>query len=259
MDKWESYRPDIYFLIEATGEFIVYLDSENDVDWETDSYTEGSKADATRFNAALNRAAVLEATPCTGLSFEMRRHFKRLVGEGIARALEHEHELAQGVLNSAEAYVRARSQELSRFWYLSASFVAAAPFALLGLLFWLAPAATSAVVGKPGYLLVLSAVSGVLGALLSVIARTGAQTFDTSSSKSTHYLEAISRIFAGGISGVIVTVAVQAGLVLGGFVKNPYDPHVILLVALAAGSSERLATSIMENISENKLRKPNGD
>jgi len=130
-ERWSHLKPK--HLIHAAAEFIVVIDDELDVDWETslDYDKAGHKNDA-KHNVIMNQAALLEATPCPGVATETRLHFKRLIGEAIARSFEHDYASASKMLGAAENYISARSQETSRLWYLSASFVMTALFIIFG-------------------------------------------------------------------------------------------------------------------------------
>ncbi len=99
---------------------------------------------------ALNAAAVIESFPCAGIESTTKLQFKRLVGEAIACALDHDYDGAKTALASAEAFIRARSEETSRFWYLSASFSAAAAFVLLGFIIWACRTKTTLLLSESG-------------------------------------------------------------------------------------------------------------
>jgi hypothetical protein len=93
--------------------------------------------------------------------------------------------------------------------------------------------------------LCLAAAAGSCGALLSVIWRSGKLKFDSSAGRSLHYLEGISRIWAGALSGVLVTLALKSGFILAPLTRGENSMTIIMLAAFAAGAGERLATSII--------------
>lgn len=93
--------------------------------------------------------------------------------------------------------------------------------------------------------MVMYAATGSMGAVLSVIVRSGKLHFDSSSGRPLHVLEASSRIGAGAISAVLAVLAVKSGLVLSALVNTTNLPYVLLLAAAGAGSAERYATSII--------------
>jgi hypothetical protein len=247
--KWKHLEPDVEFLVIVTEQFIVYVDKALDVDWSFRGVAnDDSPGDRAEFNAVLNRVATLETMPCDELARSMKIHFKRLLGEGVARGLEGNFESAQSVLNSAEAYIEARNEETSRLWYLSGSARLTLPFVLIATLFWLDRSWIQTEIGVFAFWVVLSACAGAIGALLSVIGRTGNQHFDCSAGKRLHYWEASSRILAGSISGIVVSLAVHSQIFLTALTHNGNLPAIMVLAALASGVSERLATSIIADL-----------
>lgn len=196
----------------------------------------------------MNDAALLESTPCQGLGLDTRLHFKRLVGEAIARSFKHDYSAARRMLDAARDYIVARSQKTSRLWYLSAAFVMTAPLIVAGLALWLWRDAIERTLGAGFLWTALSAVAGGMGALLSVIARTGKLKFDCSSGRQLHYLEGASRVWAGALSGIIVALAIRTEMFLALLARGDKTHAVMIVAALAAGAVERLATSIISTV-----------
>lgn len=256
--KWKHLEPDIEHLVLVTETFIVYVDCALDVDWSLRDGEEGesdtdltpeevaaAEEDEKGFAVVLNRVAMLETSPCDELPRRMKLHFKRLLGEGIARGLQGDFEGAQFILGAAGDYIAARSEETSRFWYLSGSTATAFIFIAIGCLGWCVRGWLQEQVGLFAFWEGLAACAGAIGALLSVIGRTGNQHFDCSAGKRLHYLEAASRIVAGLISGALVGLAVHAQVFLTALTHGGNLPSIMILAALASGVSERLATSII--------------
>src|SRR6266481_8689081 len=101
---YETRWPDckVKHLILSTKKFIVFLDDVIDVDWVTPrEYDAEGHQDRTKHNSIINEAALLEATPCDGVSLSVKTHFKRLIGEAIARSLDHDYGRAHEMLKSA--------------------------------------------------------------------------------------------------------------------------------------------------------------
>jgi len=263
--KWQKYEPFIYFLVIADEEYLVYLDSENTVHWDYDPpVTKDEDEEVTdsddqydpgELERIFNRAAMLETTPCSDLPFDMQRAFKRLIGEGVARAFEDQYKFSDEILDVAAGYIGARNQEAQRSWYLTASSMMTAFFMIVGLFDWLFRTGAIAALGEPVFWLILSASAGAMGAWLSVIERAGKLRFEAGSAKSVYYQEAASRIAAGAISGFFVSGAVMSGLLLSTLTRGSNLIAFELLGAFAAGTSERLATSIITKLGANELKK----
>ncbi len=245
--NWPHIHPK--YLIRSSRDFIVWIDDELDIDWQSsDEYDAEGHEDSHKHNLILNEAAALETTPCDALATSMKTHFKRLIGEAITRSFDHDYPSAGEMLEAARAYILARSQETSRFWYLSAAFGMVAPFVVAGGCLWLWREPLTGALGESAFWLLLSAVAGSLGALLSVIGRTGKLEFDCSAGRALHYLEGTSRIWAGALSGVVAGAAVNTEMILAPLSRGERTHAVMMLAALAAGTGERLATSIISTI-----------
>lgn len=243
-DKIDDF--DKAYLVRSAQSHVVWLDKDGDIDWmTTDEYDQKGPKDQQKSNAILSDAAILECAPCHGLSGDTKRHFKRLVAEGLSYNFDDDYRTAQQMMREAQAYIKVRSEEISRRWYLSASAAMAAIMILLGGIVWLyrQPIATSLTADFTW--LFLAAVAGSCGALLSVIWRSGQIKFDCSAGKALHFLEGASRIWAGALSGVLVALAVKSEFILAPLMRGGNTMTVIMLAAFAAGAGERLATSII--------------
>jgi hypothetical protein len=254
--KWDL-DPRTDEIINAGDDFVVYLDEDLDLDWATsDDYdkklSKKPKKHA-RLNNILNEAALSEAYPTEGLNRPQIRHFKRLVGEAMACGFEEDFENGEKMLAAANSYIQARSQEKSRYWYVTASALITLPFVLAGcgLVVWQMMQkcyATPSCPFESVRLLLISLVLGSIGALFSVISRSGNLPFTSSSGKRIHYLEAASRIGTGALAGAIVGYATQSQYILAPLVQGGNKEVIIILVAFAAGVSERMLTSIISTV-----------
>ncbi len=190
-ERWRHH--DIGLLIRATKNLIVYIDPVGALDWETTTEYDESAPDRPDENLSkrqsiLGDCAVLETRPCQGLAPEAVRQYKRLLGEAIAAALNREYSTGQKMVVAARQYVQDRSNETSRKWYLSASFNASVPVGLAGLVLWLARTPAITLLGSTGFWILLAGFAGGLGALFSIITRSGRLNFDCSAGKELHEL-----------------------------------------------------------------------
>jgi hypothetical protein len=152
------------------------------------------------------------------------------------------------MLAIAAGYFTARSEETSRRWYLIASYKAAGPVVLLGVLLWIGRHYATVLLGLGAFHIALAVVAGAMGALLSVITRSGALRFDCSAGRPLHDLEGASRICAGMLSGALLALAVESGLVLGPLLAGANRVNILLVAAFAAGTTERFAPSIISKL-----------
>lgn len=247
-DQWSHH--DIGILIISSMEYIIYIDKEGCLDWETtpkyDKEIAGRTGyDLKKHNSILNDAAELETTPCNGFNLKTYHHFKRLIGEALACSFELDYAGARNMIVTARRFFQARSEETSRKWYLSSCAVITIPFVIAGFFIWIFRSSVICWAGETAFWLALATCFGTLGALFSVITRTGKLKFDCSAGIVLHCLEGSSRIIAGAISGLLVALAVKSEIILGPFAQGHHAHVVLILAALAAGTGERLATSII--------------
>jgi hypothetical protein len=167
-DKWPGLN--VRHLIMYTDDFIVFLDPELDVDWETsDEFDVESEKDRPAINAALNRAASLECIPNHHQDACVRLNFKRIVGEGLARAFTYDFENSNKIFDNAELYIRNRNVEIARYWQLMTSVIAGLSLILVATLFWTFRLYLIPVWGSTAFYLSLGALAGTAGATLSTI------------------------------------------------------------------------------------------
>src|ERR1700675_2074723 len=157
------------------------------------------------------------------------------------------------MLSEARAYIRARSEEISRRWYVSASAVMTVIMIVVGLGLCICRTPITAALTANFVWLAIAAVAGSCGALLSVIWRSGQLKFDCSAGKALHYVEGASRIWAGALSGVLVALSVKSEFILAPLTRSGNILPVMMLAAFVAGAGERLATSIISTFESTHL------
>ena len=91
---------------------------------------------------------------------------------------------------------------------------------------------------------------GGVGAFFSICLRIGNVDYSNKTGKDIVKLETICRIVVGGISGLIITLMVKAGIILPKLSDNQSVLIVSLLLAFVSGSSERLVPSIITRLSK---------
>jgi hypothetical protein len=253
MAQWEHIKH--LHLVRSTEDFIVVIDREGYLDWETTpgydaQKKERSPQDRELQHELLGDIAVAESYPCDGQRDSVSHHYRRLLGEAIVFCLEYNFSTSRKVLANAEKYIKSRSEEISRRWYLTASACTATVFAFVGALIWIFRTAAEQMLGQTGMWLAIACSAGAVGALFSVIARSGDLKFDACAGRTLHNWEACSRIVAGAISALVVALAIQANLIFGTFASGGHMHVIVLLAALAAGTGERLASSIISKFEE---------
>ena len=248
-DQWSHHEWE--HLVAAKQDFVVHVDKQLDIDWETSvNYDQIEKANSA-FNSSakheiLTRGAILEATPCSELPRAIQIQFKRLVGEAYCCCFEFDYDRARKVLKAAEQFIQARSEERARSWYLTASGCSAGILAIVLCIAWAARSFLTELIGLTAFWVGVSVLTGGIGALLSVITRAGRLQIDCSAGRALHNLEGSSRIVAGAISGGLAGLAVLSGILFQS-ISESHLMAVVILVATSAGYTERMAPSIISS------------
>lgn len=244
---------DIKYLVYKSDHFIVFIDSGIDVDWEIHNSFPGHGNEVKK-NDILNIASTLECIPNDFHRDNIRLNYKRMIGEGITRAFQNDYENAYKILEKAENYIKKRNEEKSRYWYLLASGTFAIIILILGIIIQAFKSHILKSLGINFYLGTLGFVGGCLGALFSIILRLGNQHLDCSPGKKLHFLEGVSRIFAGGIAGVILAFLVKLEVIFSLLTKKDILSISMFVTGLISGASERLAPSIISKISTSEVK-----
>lgn len=229
-NNFADLDPDnIEYLIEySAGNFIIYIDSEWELDWETtDAY------DAV-FAEVLPHVSVLQNKACVRyFSKNVKKQIWILLGSALANADKKE---SSGLLlKETEKYISDREKELTRIWIVGWMGLISVGALVVNFLF--------------PYLYLKACCFGMIGCLFSVLLGVGKVNISCNAGKIPVLLECASKAAIGAISAFVVTLAVDAGIFLN---SNSAGTSFLMVLQVAAGFSERLAPSILENIGANK-------
>lgn len=238
-------------LIFEGTDYVIYVDKDGHFNWQTSERYAALMApnqqdyQHSKSNTIINQSELLQASLSEGLPQATKDQAYDLIGAALTSCLEFDYESAERMLATAQAYIQTRNEEMSRYWYLSATFYAAASVVAICLAVFALAAYFPLLQADGWQWAVLASAAGAIGALLSVISRSGRLSFDPAAGKKLHTLEAASRIIAGALSGAIVYAAIKSGIILSPLFPDGANNAVIMLGALAGGAAERLASSII--------------
>ena len=245
----------IAWFIRGGEDYVVFLDSENDLDWQTTKELDklidekcGSLA-----NQVFNFGAELNAVPVEHLTQVQRKNFRVMVGEGFARLFRLDAQNALQMLEKAQKYVLSRNEEVARKWQLQATGITAALFTIAFLVIWTLRKDAIAFLGQTGSNLVLGVCLGAVGALFSILVRMGDSHLDPSAGPSLHWMEGAARVLAGAVGAGVCQLAVHLSLILG-VLKDGGLP-AMLFVGLIAGASERLVPALIKRVENDTMAK----
>jgi hypothetical protein len=236
------------------GEMLVYTDRVLDLEWECDDQAE-RVLEGRRNEFAKIQNGVAELEPLVhNWPPDLKLSVKRLLGEAIARGLMSDTQEAKQALALAKGFIKSKSQQVSRAWTLEACLFTGAAMLIVGLIeISLRPWFETALTRLP-YLLSLCFCAGCVGAVLFVILKLGNEKpVDTTAERHLHILEGVSRVVAGGISGVLVGAMIKLGLFLPVFLHTGNEGLAMCVAAMVSGASERLAAGIITSVGKNSV------
>lgn len=250
-DLWKNHKNSCMKIIRITDEYIVLVDKNNNIDWETTKAYDSTKKEEEKIKSekALSHCLIAERKPTGGLSDEAILSFKTIVGEAIVNCLERNYEGTYEILKLADEFRVDRVIEKSREWYLVFTTSITAILILIALLI---NAKNISILDELLPYINIGAWA-VAGACLSIILRSGNLKNASYAGKWLHFIESGCRLIGGFITGQIVYLGIKSGILFSSLICNSNSQYMICLLALLAGASERFSPSIITKIDEPTL------
>ena len=241
-----SANQKIEILIAKTKKFIVYLNEDYDVEW-SENFNENEFAKD--YGDVINRMALLETSSIVLLGSPHLLPFRRLLAESVARLLDDENsKSAYEILDQAEEYLKIRSAERARFWYLGSSFLFTAFLILFSIVYWLFKDFFIIYIGEIGFEITFVSLFGSSGALISIISRSSSIKMDALAGARAHYMESLARIAFGVVGALFISVGIKANIILGIANSNNNSMLFLILFSIAAGFSERIVPNLLRKM-----------
>ncbi len=250
IEKIVAPYPDIeaenvkYLIRNSEGNYIVFLDADGELDWETTDACDATKEKL--FSDTLSELCVLQQDACVPqMSKKMSMQYNRLLGGILVAALEKNEVSARKLLKKVKIYLQSREYEITRKWFVGNCLICllAATFAFLRL------RNKSCCLSKDGLRCLYF---GILGGVWSVLQQNGKQKNTCSAGRWMVFLEVISRLIISSASAFIIWKAYQAGVVFANFSSGIGKEAFETCLYIVAGFSERLAPSLIERFEDTK-------
>jgi hypothetical protein len=237
-------------IIMSTEEFVVYVDTDQYVQWLTVEPYEKPK----HRGEVLSRATILEAQSKFITDTATLREVRRIIAEAIAQCLDRQpKEDSLRLLREAEQQIAARNKEVAWQWYFKAAYQVAGVAIAVFILIWALRVPLTSYFGNNAIEIALGALCGPLGSLLSATSRANRLVLDANAGQRIHTFEGLSRIGVGMVGALFVALATKGGLIMGGmhFAGSPLS--LMLALCVAAGASERLVPSLVTSFEKAAL------
>lgn len=245
---WGHHKDNCKHIIRITKDYIVFIDTRNNIDWETTEACDAVKAgeDKGSIEKILSHCLITEHKPTRGLSNSSILSFKMIVGEALVNCLENNCDGSIEILNQADEFRLDRVVEKSREWYLSFTVTITAVLILIALLF----NTENTPISVESLQMIKIGAWAITGSCLSIILRSGRLQHASYAGKWLHFVESGCRLIGGFISGQIVYLGVKSGILFASLVTTENSPYIISFLALLAGASERFAPSIITKLED---------
>jgi len=241
-----------YLITFLSGSYIIFIDNENDLDWRIKDWNIYSKEQKININKIKNEVDLLETLPLDKLDDRTIMNFKRQLGEILSRIFDNDYENAIKMLDYAKDYIQKRNLEQSRsLFVISAGIITIISVSIFSLLFMFKNFMMN-LLGTSIFFITVSTLIGSLGAFFSILLRIEKTLPDYNATKKLHYLEGITRVITGMISSFFIVLCIQSELLLPIFTKIESTNIAMILAGFIAGTSERLAPSIINSLT-NKI------
>ncbi|OIQ80667.1 hypothetical protein GALL_375820 [mine drainage metagenome] len=243
---------EIKFLILQDKRFIVYIDTNFEIQWNhTDDLKTGDD-----FGLVLNRVASLESNARFITDEICLLSIKRQIAEGIARYLDFlSFKLSQEIHDVVEIEIKALNKKISWGWYFNAAYGVTLVCLVTWGLLWLIRERVSIYTGQVGLEVILGGLIGVIGAIISVISHGDSLNLDANAGKNIHITEGTARIIVGIAGALLVTLAFKGGILFSGMRFSGNQFADLLAFAIVAGASKRLVPSLIGNLENKALTK----
>jgi hypothetical protein len=183
--------------------------------------------------------------------------FRRLLAEGMARVLgDKDIAKARESLDYAEAFLRDRSVERARVWYMATSFAVSGLALLSALTIWILRQRVIGSIGKDPFEVGLAGLVGALGALISIFSRTERIKVDAVAGRWVHCVESAARTITGVVGALLTALAVKANALLGVTKSSDHALAWLLFICATAGASERFVPNLIKQAESSTAEKP---
>lgn len=232
-------------IVLCTETFIVYIDSDNFIQWHT---TDDHKDNDSR-GEILNLVAKLESQSSFIKDKEAIFQFRKRIAEGLSSCLYgYPKETCITILEETAADLKSRNKDESWVWYFQYAGIATILFAIFFMALWLKRSYVRDLIGIDAFDVLLGSICGTFGALVSVASRSNDITLDANAGKYLHIFEGLSRLFTGLIGALITALSIKSGFILGSTVFSGNQFALLLCLCVCAGAAERILPSMVKNV-----------
>lgn len=233
----------------SKGNYVVFLDSESELDWmTTDEYDDCHEETKAKRETILSKVESMQHRPAVRyLDKKTRKDFFWMLAEAWVYALDGEYSLADSYLADVQSYLESRNYETCRRWQILFSFLFTCVFGIFfTILFVNAGVLSENIKTTDSHIKEFCYIAfGSVGALFSILCKTGKTSYNCESGRFLNALEIFCRILASLISAFIVLHLFKLDLVFSAFKTKDHLNAALIIICFMSGFSERLIPSLI--------------
>ena len=261
-DNFDDISPgNISSLVRYSKEkYIVWLDGENEVDWETTDTYDTIDIDRAKLNSYMSMIGFLQHHPMVScMSKYMRKEFNHMLADTVVLILEGEFDKAEEQICKINNYLTNRNCEITRKWQLLYCFLIIFCVFVISILgrYFMQNIVELLVVKEETMGMIGFSMLGTVGATFSIVLKSGKQYYNCESGKLLNFLEILSRMIASIVSGFVAAYLYKMGIIFGNFNTEQNATYGFILICIIAGFSERLIPSIISSFEKAESKEEN--
>lgn len=237
------FNKKVETLIMEMDEFFVYIDVNLDIQWQCEV-----AIDEKVFGTVLNKVALLDESARFIEDRAVKLGVKRQIAEGLARCFQNMPDQSEVILGAVEEEIKALNASTSWGWYFEWAYYLTAACVIFSIVMWMARHLMIPIIGRIAFDVMLCAMAGAVGAMISTCTRTHKLNVNANAGKVFHRTESLARIIAGVTGAALVALSIKGGLMLGGLFAPGNQLAAMLAFSIAAGASERMVPNVISKI-----------
>lgn len=224
--------------------YIVYLDSDDVIQWYTYGY---DKFDA-NFGEIQNKVAMWESISNNIFNSKLAYDMKSQLAEAYARYFDNPKNIkaARDIIALTSERVMIIGKEILKQVYIKASIISTLLILILLYVIKYYNLELILAYGQNYYDVIVTMLFGGIGAFIFTVLRVKTYKPNINVNKRIHVIDGMSRIFYGIIAGLIIAVAIKSNLLLG--YMNNGNIYTFCIMGIVAGASDLFIPNIINHI-----------
>ena len=234
-------------LILASDTFIVYLDSDNTIQWSATGHEQWGQD----FGKIQNQVSLWESISNKLFDANDSYAYKALLAEAYGRMFDGGNDAsAQDIIDQTVERIKKQGKEILRQQYILSSLFTMILVVVFIFAIVMNKSALINRISYDGYRILLTGLFGGVGAFVSTMLRAKNYEAEIALGKTVHRIDGFLRIVYGVIAGVVISLGIKSNIILG-FIKDANkNSFVEIFIGAIAGASEVLLPNIIKKIED---------